>query len=82
MMVAAFPVLGSCLVTPISLESHHHWIILHGDGYKPNPFGVPGMEKSSICIGVKTRVTLSRTEHTSSLKSIPDTGSMTSEPKT
>lgn len=48
MTAAASLVLGSCLVTIVSLGPRHHWVILHGDGYKPNPFGVFGIEKSSI----------------------------------
>lgn len=61
MMVAASLVLGSCLVTSVSVEPYYyHEIILHGDGYKPNPFGVPGVEKSSIWPSMGNETTFSR----------------------
>jgi len=39
---------GSCLDIYVSIRPYHRWVFLHGDGYKPNPFGIPGIEKSSI----------------------------------
>jgi len=48
MIQVASLVLGSCLVTPVSAEPYLCWVISHGDGYKPNGFGFPGMEKSNI----------------------------------
>ena len=48
MIGVASLVLGSCLVTPVSAEPYLRWVILHGDGYRPNLFGFPGMEKSYI----------------------------------
>lgn len=48
MIGVASLVLGSCLVTPVSAEPYLRWVISHGDGYRPNLFGFPGMEKSYI----------------------------------
>jgi len=48
MITVASLVPGNCLDVSVSAGSYRHWVSLHGDGYNPNPFGLPGIEKSSI----------------------------------